>query len=171
MIGQETTKLLDYLPTNLYDWQWCTCSDGHITPAQKPNHSITCNSLLTRLPVWFPDRQSCPYIKYNCAPHTCPFRLLSPKPQTYPSVNMSKITACLYTRVIVTKLPVYPHKHFLAILHGALQTCLYIYASPYTQIFQMINTPVVSSQLSTYISTRVIVSLDQGVSVEVDLRG
>ena len=27
MIGQETTKLLDYLPTNRYDWQWRTCSD------------------------------------------------------------------------------------------------------------------------------------------------
>ena len=49
-----------------------------------------------------------------------------PKPQTYPSVNMWKInnelTACLYTQVIVTQLPVYAHKHFLAIIHGPLQT-------------------------------------------------
>ena len=44
MIWQETAKLLDYLPTNPYDWQWRTCSDGHITPAQKPNGSIMCNS-------------------------------------------------------------------------------------------------------------------------------
>ena len=138
MIGQETTKLLDYLPTNPYDWQWRTCSEGHSAPAQKPNHSIPCNSLSTRLPVWFPDRQSCPFIKYNCAPHTCPFRLLSPKPQTYPSVNVWKIynelATCLYTQVIVTKQPVYPHKHFLAILHGSLQTCQHSYASPYPQI-------------------------------------
>ena len=140
---------MNYLPTDPYDWLWSTCSDGHITTAQKPKCSITCNSRSTRLPVWFPDRQSCPYIKYNCAPHTCPFRLLSPKPQTYPSVNMSKInnelTACLYTQVIVTILPVYPHKHFLAILHGSLQTCRHSYASPYAQI----------SKLSTYISTKV----------------
>ena len=117
MIGQETTNLLDYLPTNPYDWQWRTCSDGHIAPAEKPNRSITCNSLSTRLPVWFPDRPSCPFIKYYCAPHTCPFSLLSLKPQTYPSVSVWKIyielAACLYTRVIVTKLPVYPHKFFL----------------------------------------------------------
>ena len=70
MIGQETTNLLDYLPTNPYDWKWCTCSDGHIAPAQKPNHSLTCNSLFMCLPVWFPDRQSCPFSKYYCAPHT-----------------------------------------------------------------------------------------------------
>ena len=127
-----------YLPTNPYDWQWRSCSDGHIAPAQKPNRSVTCNSLSTRLPVWFPDRQSCPFIKYNCAPHTCPFRLLSSKPQTYPSVNVWKIfnelATCLYTQVIVIKLPVYPHKHFLAILHGSLQTCRHSYASPYPQI-------------------------------------
>ena len=36
----------------------------------------------------FSDRRSCPFIKYNCAPHTCPLRLLSPKPQTYPLVNV-----------------------------------------------------------------------------------
>ena len=109
MIGQETTKLLDYLPTNPYDWQWHTCSEGQSTPAQKPNRSIPCNSLSTRLPVRFSDPQSCPFIKYNCAPHTCPFRLLSPKPQTYPSVNVwkiyNKLAACLYTQVIVTKKP------------------------------------------------------------------
>ena len=172
MIGQETTKLLDYLPTNPYDWQWRTCSEGHSAPAQKPNHSIPCNSVSTRLPVWFSDQQSCPFIKYNCAPHTCPFRVLSPKPQTYPSVNVRKIynelAACLYTQVIVTKLPVYPHKHFL---HGSLQTCRHSYASPSPQIVQMINTPVESSHLSTYISIKVIVSLDQEVNVEVNLRG
>ena len=55
-------NLLDYLPTNLYDWQWHTCSDGHIAPAHKPSRSVTCNSLLTRLPVWFPDWQSCLFI-------------------------------------------------------------------------------------------------------------
>ena len=117
MIGQETTNLLDYLPTNPYDWQWRTCSDGHIAPAQKPNRSITCNSLSTRLPVWFPDRQSCPFIQYYCAPHTCPFRLLSLKLQTYPSVNVWKIytelAACLYTRVIVTNLPFIHTSFFL----------------------------------------------------------
>ena len=106
IVGEETTKLLNYLPTNPYDWQWCTRSDGHIAPAQKPNRSITCNSRSSRLPAWSPDQQNCPFIKYNCAPHTCPFRLLSPKPQTYPSVHVSKInnelTACLYTQVIVT---------------------------------------------------------------------
>ena len=110
-----------------------------------------------------PDQQSYLLIKCNCALHTYSFRLLSPKPQTYPSVSMSKInnelTVCLYTQVIVTKLPVYPHKQFLAILHGSLQTCRHSYASPYPQIFYMINTPVVSSQLSTYISTKVIISL------------
>ena len=39
MIGKETTNLLDYLPTNPYDWQWRTCSGDHIAPAQKPNRS------------------------------------------------------------------------------------------------------------------------------------
>ena len=160
MTGQETTKLWDYLPRNPYDWQWRTCSDDHIAPAQKPNLSVTCISLSTRSP----DQQSYPLVKYNCAPHTYPFRLLSPKPQTYPSVSMSKInneiTVCLYIQLTVTKLPVYPHKQFLAILHVSLQTCRHSYASPYPQMFYMINTPVVSSQLSTYISTKVIVCLD-----------
>ena len=45
------------------------------------------------------------------------------------------------------------------------------YTSPYPQVICMTNTPVVSSQLSTYISTKVIVSLDLEVSVKVDLRG
>ena len=138
MIGLETTSLLDYLPTNLYGWQWHTCSDGHIAPAQKPNRSITCNSLSMCLPVWFPDRQSYLFIKYYCAPHTCPFGLLSLKPQTYPSVNVWKIynelATCLYTHVTVTELPVYPHKLFLAILHSSLQTCRHSYDSPYPQI-------------------------------------
>ena len=139
MIRLETTKLLDYLPINPYDWQWRTCSDDHMTPAQKPNRSITCISLSTCLPVWSPDQQSCPFIKYNCAPHIYPFKLLSPKVRTYPSVSVSKInnelTTYLYTQVIVTKLPVYPHKHFLAIPHGSLQTCWHSYASSYPQIF------------------------------------
>ena len=52
MIGQETTKLLEYLPTNPYDWQWPTCSHDHIAPAHKPNRSITCISLSTRLSVY-----------------------------------------------------------------------------------------------------------------------
>ena len=52
MIGQETTKLRDYLPTNPYDWQWRTCSDDHIAPAQKPNRSVTCISHSTRLSVY-----------------------------------------------------------------------------------------------------------------------
>ena len=95
---------------------------GNGAPAQKPNRSITCNSLATRLPVWFPDWPSCLFIKYYCAPHSCPFRLLSLKPQIYPSVNMwqiyNELATCLYTHVIVTKLPIYPHKLFLAILHG-----------------------------------------------------
>ena len=103
MIRHETTKLLDYLPTNPYDWQWRTCSDGHIAPAQKPNRSITCNSHSTRLPVWFPDRQSCPFIQYYCASHTCPFRLLSQKLQTYPSVNVWKI----YTEPWASRMPVH----------------------------------------------------------------
>ena len=157
MIGQETTKLWDHLHTNPYDWQWHTCSDDHIVPAQKPNLSITCISLSTRSR----DQQSYPLVKYNRAPHTYPFSLLSPKSQTYPSVSMSKInneiTVCLYTKVTVTKLPVNPHKQFLAILHGSLQTCRHSYVSPYPQILYMITTPVVSSQLSTYISTKVIV--------------
>ena len=121
VVGLPTCKPLWLAVAHLLRWH--TCSE-----TKSFNNG-------SRLPVWSPDQQSCPFIKYNCLPHTYPFRLLFPKPQTYPSVNMSKITACLYTRVIVTKLPVYPHKHFLAILHGALQTCLYIYASPYTQIF------------------------------------
>ena len=83
----------------------------------------------------------------------------------------NELTVCLYTQEIVTKLPVYPHKQFLPILHGSLQTCRHSYASPYPGIFYMINKPVVSSQLSTYISTKVIVSLDLEVSVKVDLRG
>ena len=113
MIGQETTKLWDHLHTNPYDWQWHTCSDDHIVPAQKPNLSITCISLSTRSR----DQQSYPLVKYNRAPHTYPFSLLSPKSQTYPSVSMSKIinelTVCLYTQVIVTKLPVYAHNFLL----------------------------------------------------------
>ena len=117
-------------PTNSYD---------HIAPAQKPNHSITCISLSMCLSIWFPDQQSCLFIKYNCASHTYPFRLLSPKLQTYLSVSVSKInnklTAYLYTQVIATKLPIYPHKYFLAILQGSLQTCQHSYASPYPQIF------------------------------------
>ena len=36
-----------------------------------------CNILSKRLPVWYPDPQSYPFIKYNCAPHTHPFRLLA----------------------------------------------------------------------------------------------
>ena len=52
MIGQETTKLRDYLPTNPYDWQWRTCSDDHIAPAQKPNRSVTYIRLSTRLAVY-----------------------------------------------------------------------------------------------------------------------
>ena len=70
LIGKETTNLLDCLPTNPYDWQWRTCSNDHIAPAQKPDNSKTCNSRPTRLPVWSPDQRSCPFIKYNCAPHT-----------------------------------------------------------------------------------------------------
>ena len=156
MIGQETTNLLDYLPTNPYDWQWRTCSDGHIAPAQKPNRSITCNSHSTRLPVWFPDRQSCPFIQYYCASHTCPFRLLSQKLQTYPSVNVWKI----YTEPWASRMPVhscdshkstvYPHKLVLAIFHGSLQTCRHSYDSPYPQIVKMINTPVESSCQNTF---------------------
>ena len=84
--------LLDNLPTNPYDWQLRTCSDDHFAPAQKPNHSVTWISLSTHLSVWSPDQQSCPFVKYNCAPNTYPFRLLSPKPQTYPSVSMSDIS-------------------------------------------------------------------------------
>ena len=125
--NHKTTGLPTYKPlwlaeAHLLRWPYRTCSDGHIAPAQKRNCSIACNSLSTRLPVWFPDWQSCPFIKYNCAPHTCPFRL-SPKPQTYPSVNMWKtyneLAACLYTHVIVTKLPVYQHKHFLFLFFTA----------------------------------------------------
>ena len=139
LIRYENTKLLDYPPTNLYDWQWCTCSDGRIAPPQTLTCSVTCNSFSMCLPVLSPDPQSCLFMKCNCAPHTCPIRLLFPNPQTYPSVNISKInnelTTWLCTQMIVTKLPVYPHKHFLAILHGSLQTCQQSYASPYPQIF------------------------------------
>ena len=62
MIGQETTKLWDYLPTNPYDWQWRTCSDDHIALAQKPNRSITCISLSTLLSVL--SKPACP----GCTP-------------------------------------------------------------------------------------------------------
>ena len=35
MIRYENTMLLDSPPTNLYEWQGHTSSDGHIAPAQK----------------------------------------------------------------------------------------------------------------------------------------
>ena len=141
--NHKTTGLPTYKPlwlaeAHLLRWPYRTCSDGHIAPAQKRNCSIACNSLSTRLPVWFPDWQSSPFIKYNCAPHTCPFRL-SPKPQTYPSVNMWKNIQR------ASRMPVHScdsHKttrlstqaFFVSILHGSLQTCRHSYASPYPQL-------------------------------------
>ena len=69
---------------------------GRGAPAQEPTRSITraqCNILSTQLPVCMvnPIQQSYPFITYNCASHTCPFRWLSPCTQTYPSVNLSEI--------------------------------------------------------------------------------
>ena len=50
MIRYENTILLDYPPTNPYDWQGHTSSDGHIAPAQKQTH-LMCSSLSTKLPI------------------------------------------------------------------------------------------------------------------------
>ena len=44
------TKPQSYWATYLQnhcDWQWRTCSDCHITPAQKQTHSVTCNSVVS----------------------------------------------------------------------------------------------------------------------------
>ena len=69
---------------------------GRGAPAQELTRSVTwaqCNILSTQLPVCMvsPVQQSYPFINYNCASHTCPFRWLSSCTQTYPSVNLSEI--------------------------------------------------------------------------------
>ena len=94
-VGLPTNKLLWLAVAHLFRWRWHTCSDASTCMASRP--------------------KSCSLIKHNCAPHTCPFRLLSPSPQTYPSANMSErnneLTSC--SQVIVTKLLIYPRMHFL----------------------------------------------------------
>ena len=105
-------------------WPYRTCS--------KTN---SCNSLSTHLPYGLQTHKVAhswnttvhhmyAYWDYGLQTHRPTRQLICKK------IN-SELTACLYTQVIATQLPGYPHKHILAIFRGSLQTCQQSYASSY----------------------------------------
>ena len=141
LIRYKITKLLHCLPTNPYDWhllRWLyhTCSETKFFI-----NIFRCVYLYGLQTNKVSSSLSTAVYHTHVSSGCC---LLAHRP----SVNMSeidKVTTCLYTETIVTKLPFYPHAFSCYSSLLTANICHHNYDASYPQILNMINTPVFSS--------------------------